>query len=284
MDKIAVLGPKGTFTELATKKYLETQSLEMELAYYPSMRKTFEAVGSNCKYGVIPIENTLDGFVQIILDLLTHTNLKIIHEIVLPVRFAFVGNSMCIKDIKKVYAQFKSENQCLDFLEQFRDVDIITTASNSQSYEEVIKGDDGVGAIIPIHMLHNRHDFRMVIENITDSMDNETRFIIVSQHLNEEVVANRSWKTFFVVSDDLDRPGLLCDILNTFSREKINLKSIISRPTKTGLGNYNFFIDIDGCYQKDEHVREAIAHVYDKYNIKILGSYYRVLPKEDEKK
>ncbi len=283
MDRIAVLGPKGTFTELATKKYLESQNIEMELAYYPSMRKTFDAVGTTCKYGVIPIENTLDGFVQIILDLLTHTNLKIIHEIVLPIRFAFIGNSACLDDINKVYAQFKSENQCLDFLEQFRDRDIITTASNSQSYEEVIKGEDGVGAIIPIHMLSNRHDFKTVIEDITDSMDNETRFIIVSQQLNEEVVAKRPWKTFFVVSDDLDRPGLLCDILNTFSKEKINLKSIISRPTKTGLGNYNFFIDIDGCYQKDEQVRVAIAHLYDKYNIKILGSYYRVMLKEDKK-
>lgn len=275
-NQIAVLGPKGTFTELATLKYIEAQNIDAELLYYPSMRRTFSAVGEQCKYGVIPIENTLDGFVQIILDLLTHTDLKVIHEVVLPIRFAFVANTKNLEDVKRIFVQFKSENQCLDFLEPLRDLEIITTASNSQSYNEVCNGGEGVGAIIPMHMLDVHKEFPLVRENVADSLDNETRFIIVSKHLNDELKQHHNWKTFFVVSDDSDRPGLLCDILNTFSRDGINLKSIISRPTKTGLGNYNFFIDIDGCYQKDRHVIESISHVLDKYNIKILGSYYRV--------
>lgn len=279
MDKIAVLGPKGTFTELATLKYIEAQGMDLDLEYYSSMRRTFGAVGEECRYGVIPIENTLDGFVQIILDLLTTADLKVIHEIVLPIRFAFVANSKNIDDVETVYAQFKSENQCLDYLEAFREKSIVTTASNSQSFEQVLKGDKSVGAIIPMHLLDDNHKFAYVHEDVADSLDNETRFIIVSKQLNEEIDINRNWKTFFVVSDDSDRPGLLCDILNRFSKDGINLKSIISRPTKTGLGNYNFFIEIDGCYQKDEHVRTSIAHVLDKYSIKILGSYYRVKAK-----
>lgn len=279
MDKIAVLGPQGTFTELATKKYIETLGLNVELEYFPSMRRTFNAVGKTCKYGVIPIENTLDGFVQIILDLLTSSDLKVIHEIVLPIRFAFVANSLEIKDIKKIFVQFKSENQCLDLLEKFRDIDIITTASNSKSYQEVLQGGEGVGAIIPIHLLAEHNEFKMVMKDVADSSENETRFLVVSKNLNDEVSLDYNWKTFFVVSDDSDHPGLLCDILNTFSNKGINLESIISRPTKTGLGNYNFFIDIEGCYQKDKMVREAISHVLNKYSIKILGSYYRVYPK-----
>lgn len=279
MDHIAVLGPQGTFTERATLQYIETQGIEAKLNYYPSMRKTFAAVGEECRFGVIPIENTLDGFVQIILDLLTNTDLKVIHEIVLPIRFAFVANSDRPEDIKTIYAQFKSENQCLDYLEQFRDRQIVTTASNSQSFEQVVQGDASVGAIIPMHLLDAGHEFAYVERDVADSLDNETRFIIVSKHLNDEIEINHQWKTFFVVSDDSDRPGLLVDILNTFSRDGINLKSIISRPTKTGLGNYNFFIDIDGCYQKDEQVRASISHVLDKYSIKILGSYYRVKPR-----
>lgn len=276
MEKIAVLGPKGTFTEMATKKYVEAVGLEAELTYYPSMRRTFSAVGEECKYGVIPIENTLDGFVQIILDLLTKSDLKVIHEIVLPIRFAFVANTACVEEIDTIYVQFKSENQCLDFLEKFSDKKLVTTASNSQSFEQVVEGQKNVGAIIPMHLLDAGHSFEYVVEDVADSLDNETRFIIVSKNLNNEIDVNHYWKTFFVVSDDLDRPGLLCDILNTFTRYGINLKSIISRPTKTGLGNYNFFIDIDGCYQKDEKVRESISQVLDKYSIKILGSYYRV--------
>lgn len=120
MNKIAVLGPKGTFTERAAKTYMKVRGIEGELAYYSSLRKTFDSIGKECVYGVIPIENTLDGFVQIILDLLTHSSLKIIHEVVLPIRFAFVANCP-LDEVRQIYTQFKSKNQCLDFLEQFSD-------------------------------------------------------------------------------------------------------------------------------------------------------------------
>lgn len=277
MDKkIAVLGPKGTFTDMAAIQYTKAIGLELERCYYPSMRKTFGAVGQDCAVGILPIENTLDGFVQIILDLLNQTELKVIHEIVLPIRFAFVANTKSLKNVKQVYAQFKSENQCLDFLETLNDCAIITTSSNSQSYEKILLGEENSGAIIPMHMLSPEVDFELVVEDVADSLDNHTRFIVISKALNKEVDPSQHWKTSFVVSGDSDRPGLLSDILSLLSSGGVNMKSIMSRPTKSGLGNYNFFIDIDGCYQKDEHVRKAIEDVLDAYSIRILGSYYRI--------
>ncbi len=275
-EKIAVLGPKGTFTDIATEKYIKAMGLNAERQYYPTMRKTFGAVGEDCTYGVIPIENTLDGFVQIILDLLSRTELKVIHEIVLPIRFAFVANCSTLDEVETIYVQFKSENQCTEFLEQFGGRNIITTASNSQSYNQVCKGEDKSAAIIPMHLLDDCCHFKTVVEDVTDAQENQTRFIVIAKHLNEEVDTSQQWKTSIVVWGDSDRPGLLADILNLFATSGINMKSIMSRPTKAGLGNYNFFIDVDGCYQKDPEVRKAIAHVLDRYNIKILGSYYCV--------
>lgn len=275
-DKMAVLGPKGTFTDIAAKAYMEAMGFRAKRCYYPTMRKTFEAVGQGCGYGILPIENTLDGYVQIILDLLSTTALKVVHEVVLPIRFSFVANCATLAAVEKVFVQFKSENQCTEFLEQFGGREIITTASNSQSFNHVLEGAPNTGAIIPTHLLQEKNDFPLVVEQVTDGEENETRFIIVAKNLNEEVDANQSWKTSFVVWGDADRPGLLADILNLLSEHGINMKSIMSRPTKSGLGNYNFFIDIDGCYQKDPEVRAAIAHVLDRFNIKILGSYYRV--------
>lgn len=275
-EKIAVLGPKGTFTDIATGKYIKAMGLDAERQYYPTMRKTFGAVGEDCTYGVIPIENTLDGFVQIILDLLSKTELKVIHEIILPIRFAFVANCKDMEEVESVYVQFKSENQCSDFLEQFGDEQIITTASNSQSFNKVCEGERHAAAIIPMHLLDESCQFETVVEDVTDAKENQTRFIVIAKDLNDEVDTNQQWKTSIVVWGDADRPGLLSDILNLFSTSGINMKSIMSRPTKAGLGNYNFFIDVDGCYQKDPEVRKAIAHVLDRYNIKILGSYYCV--------
>lgn len=275
MIKIAVLGPTGTFTEKAAKKYLESQSLEGDLNYYTTLRKTFDAIGEECEFGVIPIENTLDGFVQIILDFLTHSNLHIIHELVLPIGFAFVANCENLSQVKRIYTQFKTQNQCYEFLDKLEEVGVVTTSSNSESFEMVSRGLENEGAIIPMHMLEDSKSFSLIVENVADSLDNETRFIVLSKVPNKENVV-KPWKTLLVIHDDSDRPGLLVDILNIFSQEGINLKSIFSRPTKKGLGNYNFFIDVEGCYQKDDHVKRAIEIVTQKYDIHILGSYYRV--------
>jgi len=275
MLKIAVLGPTGTFTEKAAMKYLESQEIVGELNYFTTLRKTFDAIGNECELGVIPIENTLDGFVQIILDFLTHSNLYIIHELVLPIRFAFVANCAELSEVQRVYTQFKSQNQCYDFLEKLESTSIITTASNSESFENVLKGEPYDAAIIPMHLLEEKKHFNTVIENVADSIDNETRFIVLSKAPNLGY-AKTSWKTLLVIHDDVDRPGLLVEILNIFSAEGINLKSIFSRPTKKGLGNYNFFIDVEGCLQQDEHVQRAIEEVTKKYDIRVLGSYFRV--------
>jgi len=275
MSKVAVLGPPGTFTEKAAQKYLRIQNLDSDLMYYTSLRKTFDAVGKECILGVIPIENTLDGFVQMILDLLTHSELKIIHEIVLPIRFGFVANDD-LSAITNIYTQFKSRNQCLDFLEQFSDKRIIVTDSNSESFESVLNGNSSDGAIIPIHLIDEQSKFKTIISDVADSLDNQTRFIVLSNKFNAEESFDKLWKTLLVIHDDSDRPGLLVDILNFFANEGINLKSIISRPTKTGFGNYNFFIDVEGCYQRNEVVKKAIEKVTKDFNIRVLGSYYKV--------
>lgn len=279
--QVAVLGPQGTYTERAAHRYMKKQGMLGTLSYYKTLKKTFEAIGDECKYGVIPIENTLDGFVQIILDQLVTTELKIIHEIILPIRFGFVAKSSSIESVKTIYAQFKTNNQCLDFLERYSDKEVITTASNSASFNELCKGAEDVGAIVPMHVIEEltdeqRQEFPLIIENIADSMENETRFIVVSKNLNNEDVVDKEWKTLFVIEDDSDRPGLLAGILGIFAHADINLKSIISRPTKTKLGNYHFFIDVDGCYQRNDKVKRAIEAATTLYQIRVLGSYYRV--------
>ncbi len=280
---IAVLGPEGTYTEKAAKEYMVSQGLNGEINYYSTMRKTMAAIGDTCDYGVLPVENTLDGFVQIILDLLTHAQLKIIHEIVLPIRFGFISNAQTLEDVRRVYTQFKTQNQCLNFMENFSSECIVTTPSNSVSYKMIVDGEEGDGAIVPMHFLNQAQTFPLAIDNVADSMDNETRFLVLATSLNnklDEIGENKKWKTSIVIRDDQDRPGLLADILNLFAQENINLVSIMSRPTKKGLGTYNFFIDVEGCYQRNEKVKKVVGNAMKKYNVIVLGSYYRVEKKE----
>ncbi|MDP4145222.1 MAG: prephenate dehydratase domain-containing protein [Bacillota bacterium] len=272
MKKISTLGPSGTFSELAVKKYKEAVNCEFDMKFYTTIAKAFNSIGKECEIGVIPIENSLDGFVQVSLDLLAQTKLKIICEVVVPVQFAFVSNVEDISKIERVYAQFKTQGQCCAFLEKLDNAKIITTESNAESYDLAKGGKLGDSAIIPIHMLNDSNEFSLTIENVTDSTDNKTRFIVLSKE--NLVNANEDkYKTTIVVMDALNKPGILASILNEFSDRNINLSSIISRPTKKALGGYNFYMDIDGSYPQDENVRQAILKIREHSVVKVLGSY-----------
>jgi prephenate dehydratase len=273
MNKIATLGPAGTFSELATKKYIQKTNKNIEIVFYPTITKIFKAIDEECELGIVPIENTLDGYVQLVLDLLAQANLQIIDELVIPIQFSFVGNSLDISDIKKVYAQFKTQGQCYNFLEQFNSIKVITTESNGESFEKLKRGIIGESAIIPQYILNTENTFPFIIENITDSKDNETRFIIFSKNA-ESYDVNKHYKTSIVIMDAVNnKPGVLSKILDEFSSRNINLTSIISRPTKRALGKYYFFIDIEGHYAIDKNISQAIEIISKNNIVKILGSF-----------
>ncbi|MFL0196852.1 prephenate dehydratase [Clostridium sp. WILCCON 0269] len=271
MNKIATLGPKGTFSELAVNKYSELIDKNVEIVFYPTIAKVFNAIGRECEFGIIPIENTLDGYVQITLDLLSQRDLNIIYEIVVPIQFAFVGNSP-VGEIEKVYVQFKTQGQCYKFLEQYSNFKIITTESNGESFEQVKKGISGESAIIPKHILNTEKSFNFQIETVTDSKENETRFIMLSKEsINYDI--NKRYKTSIVIIEAVDKPGVLSNILNEFSQRGVNLASIMSRPTKKALGKYHFFIDIDGRHPEDKNIKLTIDKIREKSVVKVLGSY-----------
>ncbi|NLK94087.1 MAG: ACT domain-containing protein [Clostridiales bacterium] len=272
MINVATLGPKGTFSGLAVKKYLELTATDGKTIYYPTIGKVFNGINTECSLGIIPIENSLDGYVQQTLDLLSQNDFTIISEIVVPVQFCFLGNGKNLKDINKIYVQFKSKGQCYNFIEKFNDdVKIIITESNTESFNEVSKMKDGEGAIVPVHLLDNR--FKLIVNNVTDSEFNETRFIVLSKNSNN-LNGTEKYKTSIAIMNAVDtKPGVLSKILNEFAKKDINLTSIISRPTKKALGQYYFFIDIEGDLNKDNKIKEVINEISKENIIKILGSY-----------
>jgi prephenate dehydratase len=273
VNKLATLGPAGTFSELAAKKYIECINDSMEIKFYPTITKVFNAIGKECDFGIIPIENTLDGYVQVVLDLLAQSDLKIVKELVIPIQFAFVGNGLDISDIKKIYAQFKTQGQCYNFLEKLTDAKIITTESNGESFEAVHQGKLGEGAIIPQYILNTKDTFSLKVESVTDSKDNHTRFIVLSRN-EEQFQIEKAYKTSIVIMDAKDdKPGILARVLNEFASKNINLTSIISRPTKVALGKYYFFIDVEGHYAIDDNIGKAIKKISEDNIVKVLGAY-----------
>ena len=188
-----------------------------------------------------------EGFVSLVLDLLAETNLTIVSEVILPIKFSFVSTASAVCEIDKLYVQFVAKSQCSDFISTLNDIDIITTESNIESLDLVLKNACLSSAIVPASS-YFPSQFNIEIGDVTDYENNQTRFIVLTDGKTSQQGVIASSKTSIVVLDDNDHPGLLGEILSSFSNRNINLLSIISRPTRKVFGKYNFFIDIEGTH------------------------------------
>lgn len=266
MLKIAVLGPKGTFSELAYEKYF--QDKKTESFFYSTIEQTFDALETT-EYAIVPIENTLDGYIQQTLDFMLEKNTIITDEIFIPVQFGLIGNINSIQDIKKIYVQFVARGQCQKFIKSLGDVKQILTDSNMESYHMIPGGAVGDAAIVPAHMVANYSGFS--IPEVTDSTNNYTRFLVLSKR--QKAFEASIFKVSLVVVPIIDRPGLLYDILGIFKKYNINLTSIMSRPTKTEMGNYNFYIEMKSIASERDQMDQAFLEIKKDFFIKILGVY-----------
>ncbi|MBC8424803.1 ACT domain-containing protein [bacterium] len=274
MKTIATLGPEGTFSDAATRLYVGARDEDHEIRYFDSIRSTLRAVGASCDRGVLPVENFSEGHVSLVIDHLVDSDLSIVGEIMLPIRFAFVSRAETVGDVDTIHVQFAAKGQCSEFLDAMDGIRIVTTESNMESLERVRSGGDANGAIVPAGAF-SRGDFRLVDDDVGDFKDNQTRFVVLSPEADTQSDAARAGcKTSLVVFGDQDHPGLLEGILSPFARRNINLSSIVSRPSRRSFGVYHFFIDIEG-HAADDDVAAALGDVGHAYRIKLLGSYPR---------
>jgi prephenate dehydratase len=273
MKQLAILGPKGTFSDSACQKYLSVSDEILTPVYYHTIDDTFFAVGTECEYGIIPIENTLDGYVQRSLDLLLEKPMHIITDLTVPVQFSLSAKASSLSEIRRLYVQFKTKGQCLKLIHQLKDVKIITTESNMESLDCLQNGTEGDAAIIP-HHIYQEGAYPFGIENVTDSTQNYTRFIVIEpkkssrqNHLTTSIKASLS------ILDAADRPGELFRILKTFSEQHVNIVSIMSRPTKKSMGTYHFYLELNGNREDKKRIEETVQMISKTSNVQLFGIY-----------
>lgn len=284
--KISALGPTGSFSELAAINFLNNSlkkgdefAKDGEIVLYPSISRAIDAIGTETDLGVIPIENMIEGYVSSTVDRLVYEDLRVVAEIYMPVDFSFVANTVSPNNVKRAYIQFVTQGQCVDYISKLpKDVQIITTDSNSQSYELVINGDEEEGAIIPIHMgLSSGDKFKFSENYIGDSSANMTRFFVISKKDKEIRIEGNERKTSIMVTETKrDEPGTLVNILLEFKSRGINLSSITSRPNKKVFGGYYFYMDLDGDYITSKSMQEAIEAIKTFNHVLVLGSYLKM--------
>jgi len=263
--KIAALGPEGTYSAHAAFMW----DRSAELLYRDDFEAVFEAVESGeAGAGVVPVENSLEGAVSQNMDLLLRRKPKIVGEVVVPIRHCLLGRGKRT-EVRVVVSHPQALAQCRQYLRRsFPGAEIRSTGSTAHA-AKLAQEFPEMAAIAGANVAE-KYGLEVLERDIQDNGNNATRFAIISC---EPAMMTGRDKTSLAVYLDRDRPGALYAILGEFASRDINLTRIESRPSRRGLGDYYFFIDLEG-HRDDPPVRAALDAVRSSATmVKVLGSY-----------
>ncbi|HOK56504.1 MAG TPA: prephenate dehydratase [bacterium] len=266
---VAYLGPEGTFTHQAALNKFGKKARYISAKTIDEVFKEVEK--ERADYGVVPIENSIEGVVTHTLDVFIESDLKITSEILLEIHHFLLSKENSIDSIKKLYSHPQALAQCRNWISQnLPDAEIYETESTTSAVKKILN--EKKSAAIASEIAASMYNLNIIAERIEDFRENVTRFLVVGKNYSEKT-GNDKTSILFSIKDKI---GALHDILVPFKKEGINLTRIESRPSKKKAWEYVFFVDFKG--HKDEpNVKKALEKVKKStIFLKILGSY----PKE----
>lgn len=263
---VAYLGPAGTFSEAAVVQRFGQASQGVSCA---SIDEVFRQVeNGTANYGMVPVENSTEGAVGRTLDLLLQSPLKVCGEVMLTVHQCLLSQEANMADIKRVYSHPQSFGQCQGWLNtHLPNAERITVTSNAEA--AVLASQQTQAAAIAGKIAAQHYAVPMRAENIEDDPRNTTRFLVIG---NQDVAPSGTDKTSLVMSAT-NRPGAVHDLLVPLAKQGVSMTKLESRPARSGLWEYVFFVDIEG-HQSDSKVAAALAELKQAAAfVKVLGSY-----------
>lgn len=271
MSKIlGYLGPRGTFTEEVSIKYAKDKDLLLKP--FPALDKVFNAVArKEIEYGIVPVENSLEGSVNFTHDLLSNSDVKIQGELLLRVRQLLLARpGQKPSQIKEIYSHPQALAQCRLFLDKnYPGRPRINIASTAEA-AALVAQNYGKAAIASIRAAE-LYGLEILQDSIQDEPSNITRFLLIGL---DDVPPTGNDKTSLLVGLH-DKPGTLYSILGVFARYSLNLTKIESRPIRGELGKYIFFLDFEG-HREEKIVAQAMQEAEKQVLfLKVLGSYPR---------
>ena len=268
-EKIAYLGPEGTFTHQAAESRFGAMSEYLSLNSIEAVFKELEA--KRAKFGVVPIENSRDGVVGETLDLLAKSSVKIVAELYMPIHISFATKAKSLKQIKRIYSKDKGFGECREFLTEYGLMNVEQIPVESTAKAAILASEDEESAAICSHIAAKLYGVPVMFENIEDTHDNTTRFVILSDFKN--AISGEDKTSILAKLKDAHEAGSLVHFLQDFDEQKINLSKIESRPSKEKSGfGYWFYIDFYG------HIDEArVQKVVQRHKNEVtwLGSYVK---------
>lgn len=266
-QKVGFLGPIGSYTHQAAQERFGALSEYIPLN---TISAVFEALcATRIKYGVVPIENNSNGMVGESIDLLARFNFKIIADIILPIHHSFLSACEHLSEVRTIFSKDIAFGQCQNFINShnLHNIEQIPTDSTARAVQ--LAASKPYSAAIGSKIAGKMYNLPIMFEHIEDSINNKTRFVIVSDF--ELPPSGKDKTSLFVNLKNQDQVGDLYRLLGDFEKEGINLTRIDSRPVKSENDfRMGFFIDCEGHY-KDPPLQRLLNKRADE--IKWLGSY-----------
>lgn len=272
-ERVAYLGPKGTFSYFAALQHLGHQP---EMVPKHNFQEIFRAVAEgDANLGVVPLENSLQGTVGQNLDLFSQFTIYIQAEFFSRIAHNLLGFGQDLEKVTRVYSHPQPLSQCADWLHRnLNKVPLIPAESTAAAAQQAVQdGPDSGAAAIGHHRLAEDTALNLIAERIEDEHDNWTRFAVISATPGD---AEGECKTSILFTTH-DRPGSLAEVLNLLAGAGINLTKLESRPSRTEKWRYVFFADLECNVNTDTHKLVMSALRQRTHTLRVLGSY----PKAD---
>lgn len=271
---IAYLGPEWTYSHSAAVHYLNTlpSQASYNLTPMPTIAHALYAIDQgNAHLAVVPVENSIEGPVNITMDVLVRElNLYIQGEIIISINHHLITFASYLDQIKIVVTHPQAMAQCRNFLmENLSHTEMREAKSTSEAVAMLSPKDPEVAAIGSWDS-HINYQVPIIASDIGDYPNNKTRFLVISK---EALRSDHTSKTSLALALDRDRPGGLYSVLGEFASRSLNLSRIESRPAKKELGNYIFLIDCEAGHE-NQLLQDVLKQLKSKTVwLKNLGSY-----------
>lgn len=268
MKTLGFLGPKGTHSEEAAlwlKKFLRE---DFKLEIYADIFDVLNAVKERrLDVGLVPVENSLEGSINITLDTLARSDtLTISRELIWKVKnFLMTRPLVDVQSVKKIFSHAQPLAQCRKFLQKnFPDVELVATTSTARA-AEIVAGSEEDFAAICTERAGKLNRLAIIAKDIQDNPNNFTRFFEIKYRPRDAAPIEHfdGDKVLIICQIDGSRAGSLCEVLEEFAKRGVNMTRIESRPARTILGAYIFFFELE-TNAGDDALRESIQAVYDK--------------------
>ena len=265
MIRVSFQGERGAYSEAAAKSFFNE---EIETVPFPTFLQVLDSTtNSKTDFSVLPVENSIEGTVGESYDLLYSTSLKVIGEIYHRIEHCLIGSGQ-IEEVDTVYSHPQALGQCRKFL-QAHNMKIVPTYDTAGSVKIIQELNDKKTACIASKNSSEIYSIPIIKEGIADNSNNYTRFLVLAKTAGKTSDKDKTSIIFSIKHE----PGSLFRIMEKFNDYGVNLTKIESRPKKTTVWEYNFYVDFEGG-QNDPNISEMLEKIKSEtLFLKVLGSY-----------